>query len=145
VLSVDNTREHIQEYLTRRIKFRDRFVFADYPLRIGVCNWCRSILGEINTQTNKLVKRTVLHHEKYNDNNPLENTIELCDQCHGLHGALNQGHGFIPKNKISSKDRNDISRSKMHTDKYFPRSGRKCYSCGSNKTALNYKDKRETR
>lgn len=149
-------RDYLQEYVKRRVKFRGRFIFADHILRTGVCNWCRGVLGEINAQTNKLIKRTALHHEEYDTKDPFRHTIELCDQCHGMESAINQGLGFVSKNNnaivyfrqpVNSSFINrcdldsDLLNSKIDTNEHIFRLGRICYACGSNKTALNRKDK----
>lgn len=43
--------------------------------KIGVCNICRAIVG-ID------IKRTEMHHEKYDSSNPTKHTIEVCKSCH---------------------------------------------------------------
>jgi len=44
--------------------------------RIGICNWCCAVVG-VNC------KRTAIHHfGKYHDEDPLRDTIELCESCH---------------------------------------------------------------
>jgi hypothetical protein len=67
-----------------------RFLFKDKPAyappgsipRIGVCNWCRAVIGEINAQIGKLCKMTSIAHMAYHDDNPLKDTLELCAYCH---------------------------------------------------------------
>ena len=55
---------------TQRIRFKGPQIDLDYNPRIGVCNKCR------------YVGQTHLHHEKYDESNPLKHTIELCISCH---------------------------------------------------------------
>lgn len=93
----------------RRFAFRDKIVFAiEFP-RIGVCNLCRAIRGEVDAQTGKLCQFTGLHHEKYEADNPQAHTIEVCNRCHG---------------KITGASK--VERNKK----------RRCYCCGSDKTDL---------
>lgn len=75
-------KEKVQFQNTKRMKFKNRIVFLRRPLRIGVCNLCRAVLGEINTQLDKKCNATHIHHEAYDDNNPIKFTIEVCQSCH---------------------------------------------------------------
>lgn len=71
----------------KRINFKGKQIFVGKIIRSGICSKCgRSVSkGEI--------KRTVLHHTKYDPSNPLANTIELCSSCH------NDTHWEMRKNK----------------------------------------------
>ena len=69
----------------KRFFFKGKTIHAPNTPRIGVCNFCRAVVGEINTQTNKLCKRTNLAHMAYHDDNPLKDTLELCVVCHSRH------------------------------------------------------------
>lgn len=55
----------------RRLTYKGKQVFVKFNPRKGVCAWC----GVTKIKTH-------LHHEKYDDENPLANTVELCEQCH---------------------------------------------------------------
>lgn len=55
---------------TQRITFKGKQVDLDYNPRSGVCNKCRK------------TGYTHLHHEKYDELDPLKHTIELCVGCH---------------------------------------------------------------
>lgn len=57
--------------LTRLHTHGRQFYFKYEKLRTGVCIKCK-----------KKARITNLHHEKYNANDPLENTIEVCRSCH---------------------------------------------------------------
>jgi hypothetical protein len=58
-----------------RFRFKDkRYILNDNP-RLGICQWC----GKVKDET---CKRTSIHHEKYNDLDPLDYTVELCNSCH---------------------------------------------------------------
>ena len=61
---------------TQRIRFKGPQIDLDFNPRTGVCMKCHKSkhLGEI--------KQTHLHHEKYDESNPLNYTIELCVSCH---------------------------------------------------------------
>src|SRR6266540_3713354 len=50
-----------------RITFKDKRIRLKDTPRIGVCNFCRAVKDQINTQTGKLCKRTHIHHEQYHD------------------------------------------------------------------------------
>jgi hypothetical protein len=55
----------------RRQMYKYRQVVHKQIPRKGICERC----GVTN-------KRTNLHHEEYDDNNPLAHTVELCASCH---------------------------------------------------------------
>jgi hypothetical protein len=62
---------------------------ASFPLnfdpRKGICSQCSKKIGDpyINHKgEHSKIKMTQLHHLKYDDDHPLDNTIELCDSCH---------------------------------------------------------------
>jgi hypothetical protein len=65
-----------------RFKFKDKTVHAPQCPRVGVCNFCRAVVGETNTQVDRLCKRTNIAHTAYHDDNPLKDAIELCVSCH---------------------------------------------------------------
>lgn len=73
---LNNRQKLAGRYRGLRIRFKGNTVFLPFNPRKGVCSKClRSIeRGEI--------KRTCMHHEKYDAANPLANTIELCSSCH---------------------------------------------------------------
>ena len=43
----------------------------------------------------KILTRTSIHHEKYDDSNPLKYTIELCNSCHGRDNMERRWSGNI--------------------------------------------------
>jgi hypothetical protein len=65
----------------RHQAYRGMHIAYLHDIRCGVCNWCRAIKG-IDTSD------TQLHHDenRYDDNNPLRFTLELCAECHGKEG-----------------------------------------------------------
>ena len=77
---------YMRNYLRKypyQINYKGRRVWNKNPARrIGVCNFCTAVLGEINAQMDKLCNRTSLAHVSYHDDNPFKDTIELCNSCH---------------------------------------------------------------
>lgn len=65
------------KYNLRLLKFKDKKVLAERPVRIGVCNWCRAVVPFD-------CKRTNIHHEVYDDSDVLKHSIEVCASCHGV-------------------------------------------------------------
>jgi hypothetical protein len=59
----------------RRINFKGRFKYIKKILRIGQCSRCHRKIGEG-------IKRTSLHHTKYDESDPRAHTVELCNSCH---------------------------------------------------------------
>ena len=47
----------------------------NFPVKQGICSSC------------KFIGYTQLHHDKYDDTDPLKYTRELCASCHGLETA----------------------------------------------------------
>lgn len=68
-----------------RVKFGSkRLRLLTHP-RVGVCNECRAVINEIDGQRGVLCKQTQMHHEWYDDSDPLAGTMELCARCHADH------------------------------------------------------------
>lgn len=74
--NIANPRTHAK-WSPRRFNYKGQVEYAEENPRTGVCSDCGKSVskGEI--------KRTNLHHIKYDDDNPLGYTIELCVSCHG--------------------------------------------------------------
>lgn len=67
---------HIYRSGQTRLHYKGKLIQTKTSLsRIGVCNWCRSVMPFD-------CKTTQLHHEEYDDMNPEKHTIELCMSCH---------------------------------------------------------------
>lgn len=64
-----------QEENKRRVQFRKKAVILKTSPRIGVCNLCRAVAPFD-------CKRTDMHHDYYDEANPLTGTIEVCIPCH---------------------------------------------------------------
>lgn len=78
IKNLDRIRINNREINKRRIIFKGKRLRLKNTPRKGICSKCgRSIAkGEL--------KRTNLHHTKYDPNNPLNHTIELCPRCHRI-------------------------------------------------------------
>jgi hypothetical protein len=60
----------------KRIKFKGKVIYLKINPRINICSICgKSYPKELKQQTS-------LHHIKYDFNNILSHTIELCNSCH---------------------------------------------------------------
>lgn len=59
----------------RRMQFKGKRLHLQFCPRIGVCNFCRAVVPFD-------CKRTHLHHEQYDDSDPMKHTIEICISCH---------------------------------------------------------------
>ena len=64
-----------QKWNPRLMKFRDKHIHVKENPRIGVCNLCRAVVGTD-------CEKTSIHHLEYHDDDPLRDTIELCNSCH---------------------------------------------------------------
>ena len=63
-------------YKNKRLKYRCRRMVFDKDIKTGACHFCKK------STLKKEITRTVLHHLKYDDSNPLAWTVELCPSCH---------------------------------------------------------------
>ena len=55
------------------VSYKGKTIPLDFEPRTGICLDCGKY-GEHNQ----------LHHEAYDDNDPLNHTVELCQSCHGF-------------------------------------------------------------
>jgi len=79
----ENNPEQIKENNNRTNKYafayKGKTVYVGHNPRKGICTKCGK------------QKKTVLHHEKYDDENPLAHTVEMCYQCHKkTHDQINK-------------------------------------------------------
>ncbi len=77
-----------QYYEQRRYKellFKNkRLILKDEP-KTGVCQMCKKKVGDQFIAWRgkiKTIKFTHIHHTKYNNDDPLKDTMELCPSCH---------------------------------------------------------------
>jgi hypothetical protein len=70
--------------MTIQVSYKGNVISLHRPEpRIGVCNLCRAVYGEIDAQRHAIYQRRFsLHHEQYDDNDPLAYTMEVCPACH---------------------------------------------------------------
>jgi len=70
---------------SNRIRFRGKEVRFDEAPRTNKCSNCGKVYPD------ELDRRTCLHHLKYDLDDPLAHTIELCTECHArLHRKMDQ-------------------------------------------------------
>lgn len=71
-------KEEIKSHSKKRVRFKDKRVILSGNPRTGICSNCHKSVakGEI--------KRTHLHHRQYDEDNPLNHTVELCPRCHRI-------------------------------------------------------------
>lgn len=60
----------------RMISFKGKRIVLKEKPRTGYCEQCS------NNIFDETCKRTSMHHFIYDENDPLKNTIELCNSCH---------------------------------------------------------------
>lgn len=82
-------KNYMKGYNITLFNYKHKPVKTQIIPRVGVCNFCRAIVGEINVQIDKLCKRTSVAHMSYHDDNPLKDTIELCVSCHRKFDSAN--------------------------------------------------------
>lgn len=79
--------DHSNDPIRNRKRIRvlnSRVHLRDNP-RKGTCKYCNKTKGDPYIDylgKPKIIKRTIIHHSEYDIKNPLNHTIELCDQCH---------------------------------------------------------------
>jgi len=73
----------------RVMRFNNKLVYALEIPRTGYCSLCP------NNIYDKSCERTSMHHyDKYYDDKPLKNTIEICNSCHKkLHLLMSTSYG----------------------------------------------------
>ena len=66
-----------QEYWKKRtMTWHKKKLFFDHEIKTGICYFCKR---DARAQRSR---STVLHHVKYNNDDPLDWTIEVCTKCH---------------------------------------------------------------
>lgn len=74
-----------QKMRHKGIRFKLKCIHLKHNPRTGVCQRCRKKIGDeyINWYGKvNIIKKTDMHHIEYHEDNPLEDTIELCMSCH---------------------------------------------------------------
>ena len=72
----DDNPEWIKAHEKKSITFLGKHIRLSHNPRKGICYNCKKDV------TKGEIKRTHLHHTKYDCNNPLAHTVELCLSCH---------------------------------------------------------------
>ena len=72
----EKTRGYEKDRASRSIDFLGERITFPFSIRDNVCSDCGKRYPE------ELKQQTRLHHEKYDAENPLAHTIELCHSCH---------------------------------------------------------------
>jgi len=68
--------KHSEYWNKRALTWNGEKIYFDQPIRTGDCYFCQKE-GRPNRS-----KTTLLHHVKYDNDDPLEWTIEVCISCH---------------------------------------------------------------
>lgn len=63
-------------YKYKRLKYRGINMVFDKDIRTGICHFCKK------SARKGQITRTILHHLKYDDSDPLAWTVEVCPSCH---------------------------------------------------------------
>ena len=64
---------------SRRLVYKDKRIVLKANPRTGYCSLCP------NNIWNESCERTSMHHfAEYHEDDPLKDTIELCNYCHGI-------------------------------------------------------------
>jgi len=87
----DKNREYWRK---RTLTWHKKKIFFDHEIKTGICYFCKK---EGKPQRSK----TVLHHVKYNNDDPLEWTIEVCDKCHY---QIDQGNRKVIRRHFAPRD-----------------------------------------
>ena len=97
----------------RSLTWHKKQIFFDQEIKTGMCFFCYK---EGRAQRSRI---TVLHHVKYDYQDPLEWTIEVCTKCHYHIDPYNkkiiQKH-FAPRNFAQSVDR---EAQRVYSDRYW--------------------------
>ena len=92
--------------------------------RTGVCNSCRSVLGEVDAQTGKFCRKKGydIHHELYDFSDPVAHTLELCPVCHGKYDKEQgiRGSGNLKPAQIRLQRKLALCRNYMITTTDLP-------------------------
>lgn len=82
-------REQIAQRDRNLVLFKDKRILLKENPRTNICSECGRQYPE------DLKHQTVMHHEHYDSDDPLEDTIELCKSCHGkLHNPRGKSFGL---------------------------------------------------
>ena len=69
-------REKQEYYRNKILTYKGEKIVYDRNIRTGECYFCKKEGRKQRSQ------KTLLHHLKYDDSNPLAWTLEICTSCH---------------------------------------------------------------
>ncbi len=95
----DKNREYWKK---RTLTWHKKKLFFDHEIKTGVCYFCKR---EYRAQGST---STALHHVKYNNDDPLDWTIEVCIKCHYQIDKGNKkiiDRHFAPRNFAQAVDK----------------------------------------
>src|SRR5688500_11176572 len=64
------------------LSFKGKRISVKNTYRIGVCNFCRAVLGEIDAQRNVMCGKVDRHHFSDDEEHPVKYRLDLCLRCH---------------------------------------------------------------
>jgi len=101
----------------RSMTWRRYKIFFPSEIKTGVCYFCKK---EGRAQKSR---RTALHHIKYNNDDPLEWTVEVCNSCHYQIDAGNKKiiqRNFAPRNFAKLVDKQEeMHYEKIRVESYY--------------------------
>jgi len=83
--NTERLRERSRKLIPNRLNFKGKRVYINNPPRSGTCKYCNKSVGDEYTNykgKTAIIKRTHIHHLEYHPDDPLKDTIELCQSCH---------------------------------------------------------------
>ncbi len=95
--------EYLQEYDRKRINFKGKNVRLSENPRTNICSFCGKTEEENRRQQS-------MHHDVYHDDDPLKDTWELCNSCHGIIGRQLQLNPNYPNIKYSHPYSTGVTR-----------------------------------
>lgn len=101
----------------RKIRFKNKRIRLKENPRKGTCSRC------------KKVRKTEMHHEKYDESDPLANTEELCSSCHKLRYYELLWAGKDEECYCCGKNRNEVYRGLMYLN--LPTNFVVCRACNN--------------
>jgi hypothetical protein len=108
----------------KRFSFKGVVLYSKKVVRKGICSWCNKVIDGIN------VRRTSLHHLEYHEDDPLKDTVEICNACHS---TLKKSHPEIERicfdcgSKHTGMDRKPSGNLSAHW--YFVDSSKTKFLC----------------
>jgi hypothetical protein len=83
---IESRKRYSKKTEKRRITFKNKRIVIDHNPRKGRCKKCGKKIGDsyVNYRgITSIIKKTDMHHRRYDPTDPTKYTIELCASCHG--------------------------------------------------------------